>query len=122
MTGNVRPETPSRYDFVRDALGGALQDPRDHGLDPILAVHGADYVDFLQTAFAEWLAQGREGDAIGYAFPVRGRRPLAMVRQIFLISIDPNQVFEAARDPGLLVRLQLGNIHNQIRFQNISGN
>ncbi|MEM6826807.1 MAG: histone deacetylase family protein [Pseudomonadota bacterium] len=50
--------------------------PEDHGIEPILAVHSAGYVSFLQSAHSDWLEQGRQGDAIGYAFPVRGRRPL----------------------------------------------
>jgi acetoin utilization deacetylase AcuC-like enzyme len=70
-------ETTARFDVVLGAMRGAVRAPVDHGLAPILAVHDPDYVAFLQTAHAEWLAAGREGDAIGYAFPVRGRRPLA---------------------------------------------
>jgi acetoin utilization deacetylase AcuC-like enzyme len=53
---------------------------RDFGLDPILAVHTCEYVDFLQAAHGRWLAAGREGDAIGYTFPIRGRRPLELAR------------------------------------------
>jgi acetoin utilization deacetylase AcuC-like enzyme len=52
----------------------------DHGLDPILAVHDPAYVAFLRQAHADWLAAGRSGDAIGYTFPVVGRRPLALDR------------------------------------------
>ena len=46
-----------------------VHDPRevrDHGLEHILAVHEANYVEFLRTAHDEWRAAGREGDAIGY--------------------------------------------------------
>lgn len=59
---------------------GAVLAPGDHGLAPILAVHDADYVTFLQTAFASWQAAGRTGDAIPYVFPVRGRRALPLER------------------------------------------
>lgn len=31
--------------------------PDDFGLDPILAVHEPAYVDFLRTAYAEWMAE-----------------------------------------------------------------
>ena len=68
-------ESPARLGSMLEALPAPAA-PADHGLAPILAVHAADYVDFLQGAHREWLAQGREGDAIGYAFPVRGRRAL----------------------------------------------
>ncbi len=68
-------ESPARLESIL-ARVSAFSSPTDHGMDPILAVHDADYVEFLKTAHSEWLEQGREGDAIGYAFPVRGRRAL----------------------------------------------
>jgi acetoin utilization deacetylase AcuC-like enzyme len=52
----------------------------DFGMGPILAVHHAGYVDFLQSAFADWRAAGREGDAIGYTWPVVRRRNLKLDR------------------------------------------
>ena len=72
-------ETPARLANMLEQMG-AVREPGDHGLAPILAVHDPDYVAFLQGAHAAWLAAGREGDAIGYAFPVRGRRPLGLER------------------------------------------
>ena len=53
---------------------------RDFGLEPILRVHDAGYVDFLRTAHDEWRKAGREGDAIGYTWPVVRRRELALQR------------------------------------------
>ncbi|MBA4051950.1 MAG: acetylpolyamine amidohydrolase, partial [Erythrobacter sp.] len=73
-------ETPTRLATMLAAMDGDVRAPDDHGMAPILAVHDPDYVAFLETAHAEWLAAGREGDAIGYAFPVRGRRPLRLDR------------------------------------------
>lgn len=73
-------ETPARLATMLAAMEGDVRAPDDHGMAPILAVHDPDYVAFLETAHAEWLAAGREGDAIGYAFPVRGRRPLRLDR------------------------------------------
>ncbi|KLE35333.1 histone deacetylase family protein [Aurantiacibacter luteus] len=72
-------ETSARVDAMLAAVG-PVEEPQDRGLAPILAVHGADYVEFLQTAYAEWRAAGREGDALGYAFPVSRRRPLCLDR------------------------------------------
>jgi acetoin utilization deacetylase AcuC-like enzyme len=68
-------ESPARLASIL-AKVSAFSPPTDHGMDPILAVHAADYIDFLKTAHSQWLDQGRTGDAIGYAFPVRGRRAL----------------------------------------------
>jgi acetoin utilization deacetylase AcuC-like enzyme len=66
-----------------EILLAALPQPRplrDHGVDPILRVHCPDYVDFLRTAHAAWLEAGREGDAIGYTWPVVHRRALDLDR------------------------------------------
>ena len=56
------------------------QPARDFGKAPLLAVHDADYVAFLERAYDGWLAAGRTGDAIGYSFPVVRRRPLSFDR------------------------------------------
>ena len=52
----------------------------DHGLDAIEAVHDPRYVGFLRGAHDEWRAAGREGDAIGYSFPIVRRRALEFDR------------------------------------------
>lgn len=56
------------------------QPVRDFGMAPLLAVHDADYLAFLERAHSDWLAAGRDGDAIGYTFPIRRRRPLTLGR------------------------------------------
>ncbi len=72
-------ETPARLDQIKAVLGPIAEVP-DHGLDPILAVHDSDYVGFLREAHDRWLAEGRDGEALGYAFPVIGRRKLDLQR------------------------------------------
>jgi acetoin utilization deacetylase AcuC-like enzyme len=72
-------EVPGRAATILAAIGGADL-PEDRGEAPILAVHDADYVRFLKDAPAAWAAAGRPGDAIPYAFPVVGRRPLRLDR------------------------------------------
>ncbi len=72
-------EKPGRARSIAEALG-ALEPATDHGTDPIAAVHSAAYLDFLKDAHRRWRAAGREGDAIGYTFPVIGRRPLSLER------------------------------------------
>lgn len=68
-------ESPARLESMLAQLGEATA-PVDNGIAAILAVHDPAYVAFLESAHQEWLAQGRSGDAIGYAFPICGRRPL----------------------------------------------
>lgn len=72
-------ETPARAEAILTAIGGAEQ-PEELGEGPILAVHDAAYVQFLKDAPARWAEAGRSGDAIPYAFPVVGRRPLKLDR------------------------------------------
>lgn len=72
-------ESQARVDAIKAALAD-LHAPSDYGLDPVLAVHDAGYVDFLQRAHADWAAAGRTGDAFPYVFPVTGRRPLKLSR------------------------------------------
>ena len=72
-------ETPGRPASILDRSGGA-EPVRDFGLEPILAVHDADYLAFLRDAHANWRAAERAGDAIGYTFPIRGRRKLPLKR------------------------------------------
>lgn len=72
-------DTPARVEVLLAAVGPVTA-PTDHGMAPILAVHDAGYIDFLQTAHADWRAAGREGDAFPYVFPIRHRRDLPLER------------------------------------------
>jgi acetoin utilization deacetylase AcuC-like enzyme len=53
-------ENPERMDKILDALRSAgwaeIVEPADFGLDPILAVHDQNYLDFLASAWTGWLA------------------------------------------------------------------
>ncbi|AWW74380.1 acetylpolyamine amidohydrolase [Erythrobacter sp. KY5] len=72
-------ESPARLASIHASIGMG-EAPKDHGMAPIEAVHDSEYLAFLKSAHDEWLAAGRDGDAIGYAFPVRGRRKLSLDR------------------------------------------
>jgi acetoin utilization deacetylase AcuC-like enzyme len=72
-------EKSSRAEKILDELGEARA-VRDFGLGAILDVHDASYVEFLRTAHSDWLAAGREGDALGYTWPVVRRRELTLQR------------------------------------------
>lgn len=49
---------------VEAAHFGAIEAPTEFSLDPILRIHDAAFVKFLQTAYAEWKAMDRPGDAL----------------------------------------------------------
>lgn len=72
-------ETPDRTTQIVAAIGSVVP-AHDHGIAPIAAVHDQPYLTFLQEAWAAWVEAGREGDAIGYTFPVVHRRPLDLTR------------------------------------------
>jgi len=72
-------EKSSRAEII--AAGFAKLNPaRDFGIGPLLDVHDAGYVEFLRSAYEEWRASGRDGDAIGYTWPVVHRRDLKLNR------------------------------------------
>lgn len=52
-------ENPDRIDKILSALDKTdwanLIEPTDFGLDPILAVHDKDYINFLASCWSEWL-------------------------------------------------------------------
>ena len=72
-------ETPARAAAIVAALP-PLRPAVDHGRVPLLAVHTAEYLDFLEAAYHAWRDAGRDGDAIPYVWPVVGRRPLRLDR------------------------------------------
>jgi acetoin utilization deacetylase AcuC-like enzyme len=81
-------ENPERVERILSALKdrawAEIPEPEDFGLDPVLAVHDADYVDFLRTAYQEWtqVKTGYEKKALLPAtFPARGwsHRPKSLL-------------------------------------------
>ncbi len=71
-------ESPDRLASILDQC--PAEPAQDFGIAPILAVHDPAYVEFLRDAFTQWHTAGRSGDALGYAFPIVGRRRLALDR------------------------------------------
>lgn len=89
-------EVPQRAAAILKALGaaglGAVQEPQDHGLAPILAVHDAGLIDFLQGAFQGSRSAPDDETPLfpnGY-FAVRGwqRRPASWQNQAGYYAID----------------------------------
>ncbi len=61
-------ESPARVEAILQALQAhnlpTPQMPRDFGLAPIAQVHREDYLTFLQTAHARWVAENHPGDEV----------------------------------------------------------
>lgn len=72
-------ETPGRARSILAAIGDTVLPP-DAGEAPIARVHDAGYLAFLKSAFGDWQAAGRPGEAGAYAFPVVRRRALDLTR------------------------------------------
>lgn len=53
-------ENPDRMDRILNALRGEgwaeIHEPTDFGIEPLLDVHDEEYLDFLASAWTEWLA------------------------------------------------------------------
>lgn len=77
---SLTAEVPARAEVILDALRaaglGPLTAPSDHGLDPILAVHDTDFVQFLRTLFDQYTEQlgTSEGAVYPDTFAVRPAR------------------------------------------------
>lgn len=71
-------ESPQRASLILEAVTtagfGPIEAPAPFGLDPVLRVHDAAFVAFLESAHARWRAAGFAGDAIATAFPARRMR------------------------------------------------
>jgi acetoin utilization deacetylase AcuC-like enzyme len=71
-------ECPERADLVlarvRDRALGDVLEPTGHGLDPVRRVHTEPFVEFLRTAWDEWVAAHGEYDALPLTWPTRGLR------------------------------------------------
>ncbi len=78
----VTEEVPARAEIILSAVQaaglGPVTAPNDHGLEPILAVHDANYVDFLRGVYAESAAYFKQaGPVFTWTFATRysGRKP-----------------------------------------------
>jgi acetoin utilization deacetylase AcuC-like enzyme len=89
-------EVPQRAEAILDALReagmGAVREPQDHGLAPILAIHDAGLVAFLQDAFLA-SRSALDGEAPLYPsgyFAVRGwqRQPASWQHRAGYYAID----------------------------------
>jgi len=68
-------ERPSRVQYVLDRIAetglGEVRAPNDYGMEPILRVHDAAFVEFLRTAWDEWTRTGFKGEAMPICWPAR---------------------------------------------------
>ena len=97
IDGQLKPcfEMPSRADHVLSRVQtqnlGAIQAPKDFGLDPIARIHSRDYLDFFKGAWARWTQFNTDGDLLPYTWPARTLRaikPTSLHGQLGYYSFD----------------------------------
>ncbi|WP_321788847.1 histone deacetylase family protein [Paraburkholderia sp. J94] len=89
-------ENPERVACLLRALERAsciASEPADAGLAPILAIHDADYVEFVRDAWLRWRTDDASGDVIPNVFPpsrasVRERAALPVLAQAGIFMGD----------------------------------
>lgn len=80
VAGAIVPgyEMPSRAEFIAGRVKsvglGPVMAPEAFDLSTAAKVHRQDYLDFLPTIWSRWIAAGRTGTALPFAWPVRGLR------------------------------------------------
>ena len=80
VAGKILPgfEKPSRAEIIRkrvEEVGlGPIIEPAEHDLATARRVHRPDYIDFLPTVWPAWVAAGKQGPALPFAWPTRGLR------------------------------------------------
>lgn len=71
-------EKPSRAETilarVKSQTLGEILEPEEFGLGPVKRVHTADYVEFLEHCWADWVAADKPGEAIPAVWCGRGMR------------------------------------------------
>lgn len=80
IDGRLEPcvEKPERAERIlkeiRHAKLGEVIAPQDFGLEPLTRVHNQAYLGFLQTAYRDWQAAHKLGDALPYVWPTSTSR------------------------------------------------
>jgi acetoin utilization deacetylase AcuC-like enzyme len=70
---------------------GAVEAPKDFGLEPIARIHSRDYLDFFKGAWARWTEFNTDGDLLPYTWPARTLRqikPTSLHGQLGYYSFD----------------------------------
>ena len=68
-------ENPTRADIILERVNsenrGEVSAPSEFGMEPVLALHDAGFVEFLRVAWDEWSQTDYEGEIIPICWPAR---------------------------------------------------
>ena len=72
----VRPfECPERWQYIMDRLGARgfkdFAEPASLDVGPVRQIHDDGFLDFLETAWDQWIEQGYKGEIVPTCFPAR---------------------------------------------------
>jgi acetoin utilization deacetylase AcuC-like enzyme len=109
LSGELVPafETPERAELVKAAFlaasMGALCAPDAHSLATAEKIHHPRYLEFLQSAWSEWIAAGRSGPCMPCAWRAPGmadasdlsKEPLTIDGRLGFWSFDTSSAFVA---------------------------
>ena len=97
----AHPESAERYRVLREAVVGAgfdIREAADHGIDPVRAVHTAEYVDFVSNAWnrrAEIDPAAVELLTTQFARPQMHRRPGGLLGLLGYYTADTSTPLRA---------------------------
>jgi acetoin utilization deacetylase AcuC-like enzyme len=100
-------ESPQRAQIVLERVQaqrlGEVIAPSSFGMAPLLRVHDAQYLEFLQQAWSEWTAAGNRGEAIPDCWPARRmtqRRPNSITGKLGYYAMAGETSISLCRPPG----------------------
>jgi acetoin utilization deacetylase AcuC-like enzyme len=72
----VRPfECPERWQHIMDRLGvrgfSDFAEPAALDMEPVRQIHDEGFLEFLETAWDRWVAEGYDGEILATCFPAR---------------------------------------------------
>ncbi len=79
-------EAPFRAEWILQAVKDAghidIQPPHEFDMAVAKQIHDTDYLNFMETVWERWIAEGYKGEAIPTAFPVRRMQQLRPPREV----------------------------------------
>ena len=114
-------ENPARLDSIlaalRETSWAEILEPSEFGLDPILAIHAPDYIEFLASAWQQWLAaypenQQAPADAVllpaTFALRRQPHKPLSLLGRAGYHMMDLSAVIVAGTNVAALWSVNCG--------------
>lgn len=124
-------EVPERAERILAALRqttwAEITAPQDFGLEPLLAVHDAGYLEFLASAYAEWLLSAIDADyektaLLPATFPPAGwrRKPSSLLGRAGYYMMDLSAPIVAGTYPAALASANCALSAASVLFETVN--